>query len=122
MKQTELLRYLWQAQNCLDCSPAHRWEFIVFVRRSLAEIAAENPQADFAVCAALFGTPRSTAEQFMAGLPPREVEAWRRYRTLARWLAVAGAAVVIAALAWLCVYLYRIGGVVKVIVQTYIAA
>lgn len=114
MKEKDLRRYLRQANSCLACSPEHRREFERFVRRSFADLAAENPKAGFETWEKQFGTPESTAEQFMADLPPEEVESWRRRRTLKRRAAGVAAALLIAVLAGLCLYYYQIKGMVLV--------
>ena len=66
MTEKDLRRYLRQAEARLVCSPARRREFEAFARQSLEEFAAENPDADYTACLKQFGTPESTAAQFMA--------------------------------------------------------
>lgn len=117
MTEKDLRRYLRQAEARLVCSPARRREFEAFARKSLEEFAAENPDADYTACLKQFGTPESTAAQFMENLPPEEVESWRKRRQRKIKAVVAVAVAVIAALLACVVFFYTTNGVAIITVK-----
>ena len=117
MTEKDLRRYLRQAEARLVCSPARRREFEAFARQSLEEFAAENPDADYTACLEQFGTPESTAAQFMESLPPEEVESWRKRRQRCRRLGIAAVVLVIAVLAGIVVFFYVTNGVAIITVK-----
>ena len=117
MTEKDLRRYLRQAEARLVSSPARRREFEAFARQSLEEFAAENPDADYTACLKQFGTPESTAAQFMENLPPEEVESWRKRRQRRRRLGIAAVVLVIAVLAGLVVFFYVTNGVAVITVE-----
>ena len=117
MTEKDLRRYLRQAGARLVCSPARRREFEAFARKSLEEFAAENPDADYTACLKQFGTPESTAAQFMENLPPEEVESWRKRRQRRRRLGIAAVVLVIAVLAGIVVFFYVTNGVAIITVK-----
>lgn len=114
MTEKDLRRYLRQAEARLVCSPARRREFEAFARQSLEEFAAENPDADYTACLKQFGTPESTAAQFMENLPPEEVESWRKNKGHRNRLCIAGTVLVIVVLAGALIFYYGVKGIVTV--------
>ena len=73
--------------------------------------------AAIAACLKQFGTPESTAAQFMENLPPEEVESWRKRRQRRRRLGIAAVVLVIAVLAGIVVFFYVTNGVAIITVK-----
>ncbi len=103
-KKLDLFFYLRRVSRALDCPPARRRVLLEKVRRDAEPLLAERPGAEASAC---LGDPKELARGLLETLDQRELEQYRRRRTILRRGLIAFLAAALIGVSTWAIYLYR---------------